>query len=146
MRRLSVLLASAVMALTLIALAVATGASAQQNMFYGASYHSAAKNAAYGELGTTKASAITASRESCEAAANDCTPQVWVYNGVIVVVQGKKTITYAPGPTVDAATASGIKTCEAPPNPDTGCKRTLVVVETAIDPANPDQWDGGPIK
>jgi len=93
MRRLSVLLASVVMALTLIA--VAAGVSAAQTQpqqakkgFYGVAYYSVQNETAYWGVGASKTSANYAAYNECVARAFDCMPEnnVWVYNGGVAIV------------------------------------------------------------
>jgi Domain of unknown function (DUF4189) len=145
MRRLSVLLVSAVMALTLIALAVATGASAQQQGKSYAAVHQGNKAIYYGD-GTSKAAAIQDSLRRCEAADTNCTGQQWVYNGWLAIAEGKDQqgrsgLAYSYGHTEQEAQANAIKTCKQPP-PWTGCKGFDTYQTVAYDPNKPTQ--GGP--
>jgi hypothetical protein len=125
MRRLSVLLACVVMALTLVALAVATGASAQQqDKFYAAVYEG--KKAFYYGDGASKAAAIEDSRRRCEAGDTNCKGRNWVENGWLVVLQGKTQqggVGYVTsyGHTKQEAVDNGMKLCQQPP-PFTGCE------------------------
>ena len=97
MRRLSVLLAFVVMVVTLIAIAVATGASAApkqqpQQEFYGVLYFGKVSQTAsdvYWGTGTSKASADQATHNTCQQAANNCKMLVWVHNGWVALVEGK---------------------------------------------------------
>ena len=146
MRRLSVLLVSAVMALTLIALAVATGASAQQqNKFYSTLYEG--KKAFYVGDGTSKAAAIKNGQAVCEAKDTKCKGVVWVYNGYIAIAEGKTPqggFGYAAGigHTQKDAKAQSIKACKAPP-PYTGCKVVGSFRTVAYDPNK--KTKGGPL-
>jgi Domain of unknown function (DUF4189) len=152
MRRLSVLLASAVMALTLIAFAVATGVSAapkqQQpppNNFYGALYIgdvSQTQSAVYWETGTSEASAKQAALNTCEQQATNCQLLVWVYNGWVALFQGtaqggNNTLFYRWDRTEQAAVAGAMKNCQANA---TGCEQ-VGTWKTAFDPNK--QTNGG---
>ena len=130
MRRLSVLLASVVMALTLVAFAVATGASAQPQAqqqakkFYSAVYEGT--TAFYYGDGTSKAKAIEASRRRCEAGDTGCAGVAWIYNGWIVIAQGNTQQggveeSVGLGPTKQQAVANAMEGCQQPP-PLTGCQ------------------------
>jgi hypothetical protein len=136
MRRLSVLLASAVMALSLIAFAVVSGASAapnQQppqptNQFYGALDYSKAKGALYWGLGTSKDAANQAAYDVCtKSGATDCLTIVWVYNGWVAVAESSKFFDVGWGATKQAASKAAVKRCGA------GCKATTWG-HTDIDP------------
>ena len=127
MRRLSVLLASAVMALTLIAFAVATGASAQQQQQQGKFYSVVFEGDAAFYFGdaTSERAAFAASRRKCEAADTNCTARAWVYNGWIVIAAGKNEqggFEYPMGmsKTKQQATANAMTGCRRPP-PLTDC-------------------------
>jgi hypothetical protein len=139
MRRLSVLLACVVMALTLIAVAAGVSAAAPKqqppgpNDFYGVLYSS--DTLLHWETGASKASADQAASALCEAA-NDgtCVFEVWVYNGWAAYTQGEM-----PDGTIRAwaswdrteqkAAAHGIAACEDAGA--TGCK--ALTYETAFD-------------
>ena len=137
MRRLSVLLASAVMALSLIAFAVVSGASAapkQQpprqptNQFYGAVDYSKAKGTLFWGSGTSKASVNRAAYNKChKSGATDCVTIVWVYNGWVAVAEGSKFFNVGWGATKQAASKAAVKRCGA------GCKATTWG-HTDIDP------------
>jgi hypothetical protein len=139
MRRLSVLLVCVVMALTLIAITVATGASAapkQQtspNHFYGAVDWSKAKNAVAWGSGTSKGSANRAAYNRCRATykAKDCLTVVWVYNGWVAIAESNKYLGAGWGRTKQQAWNTAVKRCQsggAPP-----CKVTAFQ-KTALDP------------
>ena len=143
MRRLSVLLASAVTALTLIAIAVVTGASAapkQQpppppkpppNHFYGAYDWSQAQGMFYWGTGTSKTSANRDAYDECHnSGANDCKTVVWVYNGwAAVAYDGRKDVLgHGWGRTKRQAANRAVKRCGGPP-----CKLVLVG-KTELDP------------
>ena len=140
MRRLSVLLACVVMALTLIAITVATGASAAPkqkgnlppNHFYGAIDYSKAKNVSYWGHGATKAAANRAAYNNCHKmhGANDCRTQIWVYNGWIALVEGKTGFGFEWGRTEKVAKNKALQLCRAQ---DTGCKVTALW-HTRFDP------------
>jgi hypothetical protein len=134
MRRLSVLLACVVMTMILIAIAVATGASAapkQQpppNHFYGALDLSVAKDEVYWGRGTTKASANRAAYNNCRSwAANDCRTVVWVYNGWVAAAESQKYVGWDWGRTKQQASSNAVKNCQsggAPPCKVFGSSRT----------------------
>jgi hypothetical protein len=144
MRRLSVLLGSAVIALTLIALTVATGAYAQPPdpiESYAAVYQG--KNMHYFGDGTSKESAIRVSRVKCEEGDTNCKGQLWVHNGYLVVLQGKTQqggvgFVYTAGHTEQEAVDSGMKACQQPPSL-TDCKVIGSHRTGAYDPTKPTQ-------
>jgi Domain of unknown function (DUF4189) len=139
MRRLSVLLACVVMALTLIAIAVASGASAApkqqvtpQNHFYGALDYSTAKSALYWGHGTSKTAANQAAYNTCQkAGATDCQTVVWVYNGWLASAQSSKFFDVGWGPTKQWASGAAVTRCQSGPAPP--CK-AYEWWHTAIDP------------
>jgi hypothetical protein len=149
MRRLSVLLASGVMALTLIAITVATGASAapkpQQantsfpppNHFYGALDYSKTTTDGYWGTGTTKAAANRAAYNRCRRhGATDCRTEIWVYNGWIALaqsspVEGRRYFWTDWARTKKAASNKALKRCRADGYP--GCK-VPVTWHTRFDP------------
>lgn len=122
MRRLSVLLASAVMALSLIAFAVVTGASAapkqqapqqQTKHFYGALDYSEAKASLYWGLGTSKDAANQASYNLCKKdGATDCVTIVWVYNGWVATAQSADNFEAGWGATTHEASNAAVMRCE----------------------------------
>jgi hypothetical protein len=145
MRRLSVLLACVVMALTLIAFAVATGVSAAPKQqpgqkFYGALYIgtiSQTQDATYWSTGTSEASAKQAALNSCEQKATNCRLFVWVYNGWVALAQGKAQggpdpflVTAHWDRTEQRAVAGAMKNCQANA---TGCE-LVETDQTAFDP------------
>ena len=123
MRRLSVLLASAVMALTLIAFAVVTGASAapkqqtpqqQPNQSYGALDYSQAQDKFYWATGTSKEAANQAAYDACtKAGATDCLTRVWVYNGFVALAQSDQNFDVGWGATKDEASNAAVMRCES---------------------------------
>ena len=147
MRRLSVLLACGVMALTLVALTVATGVSAapkqQQppppNGFYGALYVgdvSQTESATYWSTGTSEASAKQAALNSCEQQATNCQLAVWVYNGWAALVQGTAqgggfALSASWDRTEQAAVQTAMSVCQQAG--DTGCE-LVETDQTAFDP------------
>ncbi len=133
MRRLSVLLACALMAMTLLAIAVGTGASAAPKHFYGALDYSKAKSAVYWGTGTSKAAANQASYNNCHTkhGANDCLTVVWVYNGWVAVAQSNKFFDVGWGRTKQAASNTAVKRCQAGGAPPCTVSRTF---RTAFDP------------
>jgi hypothetical protein len=142
MRRLPVLLACVVMALTLIAMAVATGASAapkQQppppkpppNHFYGAFDWSKAQRTFYWGTGTSKASVNRDAYNECHnSGAKDCKTVVWVYNGwaAIAYDDRNKVVSVGWGRTKQQAANRAVKRCGGPP-----CKRVWAI-KTELDP------------
>jgi uncharacterized protein DUF4189 len=145
MRRLSVLLACVVMALTLIAITVASGASAapkQQvtpwthnlpsNYYYGAVDWSQAKATLYVGYGPSKASANQAAYNRCRKnGATDCVTKVWVYNGYLAEAESSKWVGFGWGRTWPQARDTALKNCQgagAPP-----CKIGWFS-QTALDP------------
>ena len=122
MRRLTVLLASVVMALTLVA--VATGASAaapkrvspppkQQGHFYGAVDSSRAKGFVYWGHGTSKAAANKASYNAChKTGATDCQTWVWVHNGWIAYASNPIFENVGWGATKEAASKAALRRCQ----------------------------------
>ena len=117
MRRLTVLLATVVMALTLIALAVATGASAQQTQPYGVLYTS--DTALHWDTGASKAEADQNASAACQDA-NDgaCVFEVWVKDGWAAYTEGENpdgTFSYwvSWGETEQEATTDALATCQA---------------------------------
>jgi len=142
MRRLPVLLACVVMTLTLIAIAVATGASAapkQQppppkpppNHFYGAFDWSKAQLTFYWGTGTSKASVNRDSYNECHnSGAKDCKTVVWVYNGwAAIAYEGRnKVVSVGWGRTKQQAANRAVKRCGGPP-----CKRVWAS-KTELDP------------
>jgi hypothetical protein len=148
MRRLSLLLISAVMALTLIAFAVATGASAQQpgQPFYAAVYEGD-KAFYYGD-GADQQQAAEDARAGCEKADTNCTPHIWVQNGWLAIAEGtdqQGNIGYAVsfGHTEQEAVADAIQVCSTEPPPFTGCKAFDTRRTKAYDELMPTQ--GGAI-
>jgi hypothetical protein len=123
MRRLSVLLASAVMALSLIAFAVVTGASAapkqqtpqqQTKHFYGALDYSLAKGTLYWGLGTSKHAANKSAYNLCKKdGATDCVTQVWVYNGWVATAQSADNFEAGWGATKHEASKAAVMRCES---------------------------------
>jgi hypothetical protein len=95
MRRLFVLLVSAVMALTLIAVAAGVSAAAPKqqapqpgpNDSYGALYASNTKGALFWGTGASKAAAVRKASASCQA--KDCDLFIWVKNGWVAFSQGR---------------------------------------------------------
>jgi len=138
------------MALTLIALAVATGAAAQQpaqqqKQFYSTLYEG--KKAFYAGDGTSKAAAIKNGRAICEAKDTKCKGLAWVYNGYIAIAEGKAPqggfgYAWGIGHTQKEAEAQSIKACKAPP-PFTGCKVFDSFRTSAYDPNKTTK--GGPL-
>jgi hypothetical protein len=138
MRRLTVLLACVVMALTLIAVAAGVSAAAPNQQqpppdhFYGALDYSKAKGILYWGTGTSKDAANQASYDACtKGGATDCVTVVWVYNGWVAFAESSKFLAVDWGATKEEASAKAVKTCEsggAPP-----CK-VLGTQQTAIDP------------
>jgi Domain of unknown function (DUF4189) len=138
MRRLSILLISAVMALTLIAFAVVTGASAapkqQTNQFYGALDYSQAKGTVDWGTGTSKDAANQAAYNACKKrGATDCLTIVWVYNGYVAFAESSKFFDVGWGATKQAAQDEAVKRCEASSGGAT-CKATGEWARTDIDP------------
>ena len=121
MRRLSVLLACVVMALTLIAITVASGASAAPKQqaapksFYGALDWTKAKGKLGWGSGTSKAAANRAAYKACSqlGGATDCKTITWVYNGWVVVAQGSKQFGTGWGHTKQQASKVAVKNCQA---------------------------------
>jgi hypothetical protein len=116
MRRLYVLLATVVMALTLIALAVATGASAQQKQPYGVLYSS--DTLLHWDTGASKADADQNASALCQGA-NDgpCVFEVWVNDGWAAYTQGELpdgsiSATTSWGETEQEVTADGMAACQ----------------------------------
>jgi Domain of unknown function (DUF4189) len=142
MRRLSLLLATAVMALTLIAVAAGVSAAApnqqqpQPNHFYGAMY--LGDTGVWWETGTSKASAVQAATASCEAKDTNCVLSVWVNNGWAVYTEGKVSGGFESwsswGKTEQEASADGLKACQD--SGATNCQ-TRFTFQTAIDPNKP---------
>jgi hypothetical protein len=142
MRRVPVLLACVVMTLTLIAIAVATGASAapkQQpppptpppNHFYGAFDWSKAQRTFYWGTGTSKASVNRDAYNECHnSGAKDCKTVVWVYNGwaAIAYEDRNKVVSVGWGRTKQQAANRAVKRCGGPP-----CKRVWAS-KTELDP------------
>ena len=139
MRRLSILLASAVMALTLIAFAVVTGASAAPKQqaapkhFYGALDWSKAQGKVYWGSGTSKDAANRAAYNACSqmGGATDCLTLAWVYNGWVVVAQSSKLFDTGWGRTKQQASNAAVKNCQAGGAPP--CK-AVISYHAALDP------------
>jgi hypothetical protein len=133
MRRLAVLLVSAVIALTLVAFAVATGASAQQQPgatdFYGVLYWSDTE--LHWETGTSKATTDEAASAACQDA-NDgpCELAAWVYNGWVAYTEGAN-----PDGTVYANASWDRKQSDAEANGLAGCE-----ADGATDCTTVDSW------
>jgi hypothetical protein len=149
MRRLSILLACVVMALTLIALTVASGASAapkQQpppNHFYGALDVSRAKLSqgapifGWYKTGASKASANRAAYNSCRSSgATDCQTRVWVYNGWIALAQSNEWTAFGWGRTERKALNTAVKNCRLGTASVGGGSACLPggTAQTALDP------------
>jgi Domain of unknown function (DUF4189) len=136
MRRLSVLLACVVMALTLIAFAVATGVSAapkQQTASYGAVDVAQATGKFYYGSGPSKDAANQAAYDACtKAGATDCVTEVWVYNGYIALAESSKFHGWGWGATKEEASNAAVRNCEANGAPP--CKLVDYLVKTATDP------------
>jgi hypothetical protein len=144
MRRLSLLLVSAVMALTIIAVAtgVSSAAPKQQpppppNHFYGALYIgdvSQTQSFVYWETGTSEASAKQAALNTCEQQATNCQLWIWVYNGWVALFQGTKdgnnTLFGRWDRTEQAAVGGAMKNCQTNA---TGCE-LVEKDQTAFDP------------
>jgi hypothetical protein len=142
MRRLPVLLACVVMALTLIAIAVAPGASAapkQQppppkpppNHFYGAFDWSQAQLTFYWGTGTSKASVNRDAYYECHnSGAKDCKTVVWVYNGWAAIAHEARNdvVSVGWGRTKQQAANRAVKRCGGPP-----CKKVWAS-KTELDP------------
>jgi hypothetical protein len=135
MRRLSVLLACVVMALTLVAISLAPGAAVAQppGHFYGATYYSPTQDQVYGGTGPTLSSAIQATSNRCQQDANDCAPQLWVYNGWIAFVSGDRAVWFSAGRTEQQALAGALTNCQTN---DTNCTRGGTL-DTWFDPNEP---------
>jgi hypothetical protein len=138
MRRLSVLLASAVMALTLIAVAAGVSAAApnqQQptpNHFYGALDYSQAKATLYWATGTSKDAANQAAYDACtKDGATDCLTIVWVYNGWIADAESSQSFAVGWGATKEEAQNEAVMRCESG---GATCQATGWAQQTAIDP------------
>jgi hypothetical protein len=137
MRRLVLLLAGVVMALTLIAVAAGVSAAApkqQQEEFYGATYGSygdstSPPNKVFFRTGTTKAAAIKAANNACLAVAKQCQGELWVYNGWLAFAQGKTSVSFGAGRTKQQAANFALNGCRSW---DTGCKMGETW-ETAFD-------------
>ena len=145
MRRLSVLLASAVMALTLIAVAAGVSGAAPNQQppadhFYGAFYYGGSTDEVYGATGTTQEAAIQAASAACEKAATDCVGIAWVTNGWLAIVYSDTNLWWGFAPTEKEAMDVTLKGCQ-----DAGEKNCQphASLETAIDPKK--QIDGGEI-
>jgi hypothetical protein len=124
------------MALSLIAFAVVTGASAapkQQTASYAAVDVSKAKGKFYVGIAPSKDAANQLAYKACtKAGATDCLTEVWVYNGFIALAQGSKTYGWGWGATKEEASNAAVTNCQAHGAPP--CKQVRVVVETATDP------------
>ena len=145
MRRLFVLLVSAVMALTLIAVAAGVSAAApnQQapqpgaNDFYGALYASNTKGALFWGTGASKAAAVRKASASCQA--KDCDLFIWVKNGWVAFSQGRAKSGRGFewfgrwGRTEKAVVAGSMRNCRLNA---TGCE-LVGAYETAFDPKQP---------
>jgi hypothetical protein len=140
MRRLSVLLACVVMAITLIAAASGVSAAPKQqpppDHFYGVLYFSNTQGASYWDTGSSKASANQAAYNFCQQVANDCEPSLWVYNGWAAVVLGE-----TQGGKTWLGAAYGRTEQEVVNNALTGCQEAGLsgctpagTAETAFDP------------
>jgi hypothetical protein len=126
MRRLSVLLACVAIALTLIAITVASGASAAPKQqaapkyLYGALDWSKAQGSyRYWGSGTSKAAANRAAYDACSqlGGATDCVTVAWVYNGWVVVAQGSNQFRTGWGRTKQQASNAAVKRCQAAGTP-----------------------------
>ena len=139
MRRLSVLLASAVIALTLIAVAAGVSAAApnqqaqqQPKQFYAAVDVSKAKGKLYFGSGTSKDAANQAAYDACtKDGATDCLTEVWVYNGYIAKAQSSKFYDWGWGATKEEASNKAVTNCQAGGAPP--CKVDWLA-NTDIDP------------
>jgi hypothetical protein len=148
MRRLSVLLASVVMALTLIA--VAAGGSAAQTPpppakkgFYGVAYYSFQNETAYWGVGASKNSANYAAYNECVARAFDCKAEnnVWVYNGGVAIVLNDDGETWLNWDITKEDAASGaLADCEQAGVPGCDVSQTF---ETKLDPDTTEPTRGG---
>ena len=153
MRRLSVLLACGVMALTLIAIAAGASAAAPKQQppqpgakeFYGALYYSqTAKNGCcYFATGTSQAAAEKAAHDYCQqkTQAQDCKLSVWVKNGYIALVTAKQGFAADYGSTAQEATQKAMSACQQ--GNGTGCK-PAGTGKTALDPQQPTTGGYGP--
>jgi hypothetical protein len=131
------------MALTLIAFAVVTGASAapkqqspqqQTNQFYGALDYSQAKGSLDWGVGTSKDAANQAAYNLCKKrGATDCVTIVWVYNGYVAIAESSKFFDVGWGATKQEAQDEAVKRCEASSGGAT-CKATGEWARTDIDP------------
>src|SRR4028118_434276 len=145
MRRLFVLLVSAVMALTLIAVAAGVSAAApnQQapqpgpNDFYGALYVSNTKGALFWDTGASKAAVVRKASASCQA--KDCDLFIWVKNGWVAFSQGRAKSGRGFerfgrwGRTEKAVVAGSMRNCRLNA---TGCE-LVGAYERAFDPKQP---------
>jgi hypothetical protein len=140
MRRLSVLLASAVMALTLIAVTAGVSAAAPNQQqppppdhFYGALDYSEANSTVYWATGTSKDAANQAAYDACtKDGATDCLTIVWVYNGWIAIAEdqsGAGEVGW--GATKEKAQNEAVMRCESGGGT---CQATGWAQQTAIDP------------
>ena len=119
MKRLCILLASAVMALTLIAVAAGVSAAAPDQQqpgpkeYYGVLSYSPGKACCFWSAGTTKASATRASVAYCkqQTKAKDCRLAVWVRNGYVAVAESAKITGVAYGRTGQEATKEALTNC-----------------------------------
>jgi hypothetical protein len=123
MRRLFVLLVSAVMALTLVAVAagVSSAAPNQQQaqprtkQFYGAADVSKAKARIYWGSGASKAAANRAAYGACSqlGGATDCVTVAWVYNGYVAKAESSKFYDMGWGHTKQRAFRAAVRNCQA---------------------------------
>ena len=136
-RRLFVLLVSAVMALTLIAVAAGVSAAAPNQQqpgpkeYYLVLSYSPGKDCCFWSTGTTKASATRASVAYCkqQTKAKDCRLGVWVRNGYVAVAESANTTGVAYGRTAQEATKKALTNCE---RPGPACK-PVGTAKTALD-------------
>jgi Domain of unknown function (DUF4189) len=116
MRRLYVLLVSAVMALTLIAFAGAPGAAQAQpapDEYYGAAYYGTQTDTVYFRTDPTQAGAIQGASADCQSKNTDCQPGVWVRDGWLAAVYSDTSVYFGVGTDQQAAEDDAMQQCQA---------------------------------
>jgi len=144
MRRLTVLLATVVMALTPIAFAVAPGAAQAQpapNEYYGAAYYGTQTDTVYFRTDPTQAGAIQGASDDCQAKNTDCQPGVWVRDGWLAAVYSDTSVYFGVGKDQQAAEDDAMQQCQA----DGGANCTVQGSDqTADEPGEHLDWGNIP--